>query len=129
MRLSENLNVLSIFIGVGVILSVVIFGGFKAGQVCERSTFVERIHKLDLEKLKQKTEAKLEMLWNLYRETNENSRLPEGLSFKDIVDRAFLFNETLEEQILGLNKIYLDLSCNGTSSTYFVEIINTYTLM
>jgi hypothetical protein len=119
----ENLNVVSIFLGIGVILSVTIF---CAGQVYERSTLVERIHKLDLEKLKQKTEAKLELLWNLYRDRDENMRLPEGLSFKDIVDHAFIMNETLEEQILGLNQIHLDLICNGTSSRYFVDILDTY---
>lgn len=121
----ENLNVVSIFLGIGVILSVAIF---CAGQVYERSTLVERIHKLDLDKLKQKTEAKLEMLWNLYRDTNSNMRLPEGLSFKDIVDHAFIMNmnETIEEEILGLNQIYLDLICNGTSSSYFVDILDTY---
>ena len=49
------------------------------------------------------------MLWNLYRDRDENMRLPEGLSFKDIVDHAFIMNETLEELILGLNQIHLDL--------------------
>ena len=113
-------------LGVGVILSVAIFASFKTGQVCERSTLIEHISKLELEKLKQKTAAKLEMLWNLYRDTNENMQLPEGLHFKDIVDHAFIMNETLFEQILGLNQIYLDLICNGTSSSYFVDILDTY---
>ena len=64
------------------------------------------------------------MLWKHYNDTNVN--LPEELSFKDIVDHAFIMNETLEEQILGLNQIHLDLICNGTSSSYFVDILDTY---
>ncbi|KAB5511297.1 hypothetical protein DKX38_030092 (mitochondrion) [Salix brachista] len=66
------------------------------------------------------------MLWNLYRDRDETMRLPEGLSFKDIVDHAFIMNETLEEQILGLNQIHLDLISNGTGSSYFVYILDTY---
>ena len=50
-------------LGVGLILSIAIFGAFKAGQVFERSTISERIHELDLEIRKQKTESKRKMLW------------------------------------------------------------------
>ena len=110
-------------LGVGLVLSIAIFGAFKAGQVFERSTTIStRIHELDLEKLKLKTESKLEMLW----ERNGNIQLPEGLSFKDIVERAFIIDEPIQDQILGLNQIYLDLISNGTNSFYFMEIINTY---
>jgi hypothetical protein len=42
-------------LAVGLILSIAIFGAFKAGQVFERATISERIHEVDLEKLKQKT--------------------------------------------------------------------------
>lgn len=97
-----------------------------AGQVFARSTILEHIHELDLEKLKLKTELKLKMLWKHYNDTNGNLQLPEELSFKDIVDHAFIMNETIEEKILGLNKIYFDLICNGTGSSYFVEILETY---
>ena len=67
--LSEHITTL----GVGLILSIAIFGAFKAGQVFERSTISERIHEFDLEKLKQKTESKLEMLWKHYCDTNGKS--------------------------------------------------------
>lgn len=97
---------------------------FKAGQVLERSTISERIHEFELEKLKQKTEFKLEMLWKHYSDTNGNMQLPEGLSFKDI--DSFIIDENIKEQILGLNKIYLDLISNGTGSSYFVYILDTY---
>jgi hypothetical protein len=110
-------------LGVGLVLSIAIFGAFKAGQVFERSTTIStRIHELDLEKLKLKTESKLEMLW----ERNGNIQLPEGLSFKDIVERAFIIDEPIQDQILGLNQIYLDLISNGTHSSYFIYILDTY---
>ena len=113
-------------LAVGLILSIAIFGAFKAGQVFDRSTLFERIQQLDLDLLKQKTAAKLEMLWKHYKDTNGNIQLPEELSFKDIVEHSFLIDESLREQILGLNKIYLDLISNGTGSSYFVEILETY---
>ena len=122
----DNQFIVPVFLGVGVLLSVAIYGVFKAGQVSAQSTIVDRIHTMELEKLKQKTSVKLEVLWNSYRNTNENMRLPEGLSFKDIVDHAFLMDETIAEQILGLHQIYLDLIYNGTSSSYFVDILGTY---
>ena len=120
--LSDHITTL----GVGLILSIAIFGAFKAGQLLERSTISERIHELDLEKLKQKTESKLEMLWQHYSDRNGNIQLPEGLSFKDIVEHAFIIDENVKEQILGLNKRYLDLISNGTGSSYFVYILDTY---
>ena len=125
----DNQFIVPVFLGVGVLLSVAFFGVFKAGQVFERSTIVvERIHTLELEKLKQKTSVKLEMLWNSYeRNRNENNmELPEGLHYKDIVNHAFIMDESISEQILGLNQIYLDLICKGTSSSYFVDILGTY---
>ena len=82
--LSDHITTL----GIGLILSIAIFSAFKAGQVFERSTISERIHELELEKLKQKTESKLEMLWKHYCDTNGNMQLPEGLRFKDIVEHA-----------------------------------------
>ena len=116
----------SITLGVGLILSIAIFSACQAGQVFLRSTISEHIHELELEKLKLKTESKLEMLWKHYCDTNENMQLPEGLRFKDIVEHAFIIDESLKEQILGLNQIYLDLSCNGTGSSYFVQILDAY---
>ena len=120
--LSEHIAIL----GVGLVLSIAIFGAFRAGQVFERSTLSERIHEFDLEKLKQKTESKLEILWKHYCDTNGNMQLPEGLRFKDIVEHAFLIDENIKDPILGLNKIYLDLISNGTGSSYFVQILDTY---
>jgi hypothetical protein len=113
-------------LGVGLILSIAIFGAFKSGQVFEQSTILERLHKLDLEKLKQKTESKLKVLCKRYSDANENFELPEELCFKDIIEHSFIIDEPIQDQILGLNQIYLDLISNGTNSFYFMEIINTY---
>ena len=113
-------------LGVGLVFSIAIFGAFKAGQIFERTTILEHIHELDIEKLKQKTEAKLIILWKEFSETNTNLQLREELSFKDIIEHAFIMDENLKEQILGLNKIYLDLISNGTDSSYFVSILDTY---
>jgi hypothetical protein len=112
----------------GLILSIAIFCAFKAGQVFERSTISERILECDLEKLKRFTEKKLEMLWKHYCDTNGNMQLPEGFSFKDIVEH-FIIDENIRDQFLGLETIYLDLVCNGTGSSYFVSILDTYGLM
>lgn len=122
MELSDHI----LSLGIGLILSIAIFSAFKAGQVFERSTISEKIHELELDKLKQKTESKLEMLWKHYCDTNGNMQLPEGLRFKDIVEHAFIIDENLKDQILGLNKIYLDLISNGTGSSYFGHILDTY---
>jgi len=119
MDLSKNITTF----GIAFILSIAIFGTFRA---LERNSISKSIFELNLEKLKLKTESKLEMLWKHYSYTNENMQLPEGLSFKNIVENAFIIDESLQEQILGLNKIYLDLISHGTDSSYFIEILNTY---
>jgi len=90
-------------LAVGLLLSGAIFGAFKAGRLFERSTIAESIHDLALEKLKQKTESRLEMLWKEYRDTNGTPQLPEGLRFKDVVEHSFIMDEELKEQFLGLN--------------------------
>ncbi|KAL6519616.1 hypothetical protein OROMI_032864 [Orobanche minor] len=118
----ENLTTLTF----ALLLSVAIFGAFKVGQIYERTSLSQQAHVLDLqlEKLKQKVELKLEVLW---RQTNENMELAEGLRFKDIVQDSLIMEaDSIPERILGLNKIYLDLVTNGTSSSYFVYIIDTY---
>nr|YP_009045792.1 orf143 [Batis maritima]AIC83395.1 orf143 [Batis maritima] len=113
-------------LGVGLILSIAILGAaYTAGNVFGVNTFVERLLEMDLEKLKQKTAFKLEKLWQHYRETN-GVDLPQGLSFKDVVENEGIFEEHIKEQILGLKKIYFDLISNGTSSIYFVHILETY---
>lgn len=73
------------------------------GQVFERSNILERLHKLDLEKLKQKTESKLKVLCKRYGDANENLEFPEGLCFKHIIEHAFIIDEPIQDQILGLN--------------------------
>lgn len=95
----------------------------------ERNTILNKLQELDLEKLKQKTQYKLKMLWKNYSETNKNLELPEELDFKHIVENMFFTDESLQEQILGLNIIYLDLISHGTDSSYFIEILNTYVLL
>ena len=111
------------YVGVGVIVSVAIFVAFKAGQVFKLRTIEKQIHELDLERLKQKTEYVLERLWG---DTNGNVKLPEGLTFKEIVENAFIIDESIQEEILGLNKINFDLISNGAGGSYFVYILDVY---
>lgn len=66
------------------------------------------------------------MLWKDYSSTNGNIQLPEELDFQHIVENVFIIDESLPEQILGLNQIYLDLISHGTDSSYFIDIMNTY---
>lgn len=123
-----------ITLGVELILSIAISIAFKRGLVFlrreiyewEREKLSQEIYELELEKLKLKTESKLEMLWKHYCDTNGNMQRPEGLPVTDIVEDAFLIDESLKEQILGLTKIYLDLCSNGTDSSYFVLILDAY---
>jgi hypothetical protein len=117
---SDNITTL----GTALILSIAIFGAVRAGQVMERNTILKHLRELDLEKLKQKTQSKLEVLWRDYNDTR--GQLPEELDFKHIVENGFIIDESLQEQIIGLNKIYLDLISHGTDSSYFIEILNTY---
>ena len=112
-----------IVLGVGLILGL--FGAFTVGRIIENNNTKEILH-LQYEKLKQKTESKLEQLWKHSSDTNGNMQLREGLSFKDIVEHAFIIDENIKEQILRLNQIYLDLITNGTGSTYFVHILDVY---
>ena len=102
------------YVGVGVIVSVAIFVAFKAGQVFKLRTIEKQIHELDLERLKQKTEYVLERLWG---DTNGNVKLPEGLTFKEIVENAFIIDESIQEKIIGLNKINFDLISNGAGGS------------
>lgn len=106
--------------------SIGLFSAFKAVQVFERRNILEHIHDLDLEKLKQKTESKLEFLWKHYCETHGNIQLPDKARFKEIVEHAFLIDENLKDPILGLNQIYFDLITNGTGSFYFIQVLETY---
>lgn len=119
---SDNITTL----GIALILSIAIFGAVRGGQIMERNTILKHLHELDLEKRKQKTQSKLEALWKDYSDTNGNLQLPEELDFKHIVENFFIIDESLEEQILGLNQIYLDLISHGTDSIYFIDILNTY---
>jgi hypothetical protein len=66
------------------------------------------------------------VLWRDYNDTSGHIQLPEELDFKHIVENGFIIDESLQEQIIGLNKIYLDLISHGTDSSYFIEILNTY---
>lgn len=108
-------------IGIGIVLSLAFFAGFKVGKGSEILIF-----ELELDKLKQKTESKLEMIFKDYTATNGNRRLPDELDFKHIVDNVFIIDESLQEKIVGLHKIYLNLISHGTDSSYFIEIMNTY---
>lgn len=119
---SDNITTL----GIALILSISLYSAVRAGQVMERKTILKHFHELNLNIYKLKTQSKLEVLWKDYSETNGNLQLPEELDFKHIVENVFIIDESLQEQILGLNKIYLDLISHGTDSSYFIDILNTY---
>lgn len=108
---------------VGLILSFAIFCAFFASLVFEPSTL--RIQELDLAKLKLQTEFTLERLFKQYCDQT-GIQLLERPRFKDIVEHAFIIDENLKDQILGLYQIYLDLISNGTSSSYFILVLDTY---
>lgn len=97
---------------------------FKTGQVLERSTISERIYELEFEKMKQKTSAKLSMLMNEYKEAS-SVEIPNHINYDEIVQYFVGIDQTLFEKSfsLGLNLIYLDLTCNGTQSVYFYEFL------
>lgn len=110
-------------LGAGLIVSVAIFAAYKAGQVSGWSTFEKERQEFDLEKLKLNTEYVLERLWG---ESQGNAELPGGLTFKEIVEKALIYDESCRDQILGLHRIHLDLMSNGASSSYFVHILDVY---
>lgn len=113
---------------IGLFVSIGIFGALKAGQLVERSNVFQGIHDLELDKLKLKTESKLELLCKQYDNSNETLQLPEPgeQHFKEIVEKAFLIDESVREPILGLTKIDFDLKNNGTNSSYFFSILDAY---
>lgn len=82
-------------LGIALILSISIFSALRAGQVMERNALLRHIYELDLKKLKQKTQSKLEVLWKDYSDRNGNPQLPEELDFKHIVENFFIIDESL----------------------------------
>ena len=119
--LQENM----ISLGLGLILSsLALFCAFKSGQVLERKVTLESIHDVTLNKLKQKTGYKLEMLLNEYKETDSNINVPKDINIKDMVDCFVNIDQTIPEKILALNQIYLDLVYNNTNSVYFAEVLH-----
>jgi len=53
-------------LGLGIVFSIAIYCAYKTGQLVERSTVGQGIQNFELEKLKLKTESKLEKLFKLY---------------------------------------------------------------
>jgi hypothetical protein len=108
------------YLGVGVMVSVVLFFAFKAGQV---SGFREQVHNqsLDLEKLKLKIEYQYRIL---LEQTSGNAKLPEGFSLQQKIENLVFPQDCIEEKILSFYKIYLDLVVHGQSSEYFLMILN-----
>jgi len=110
--------------GLGFILSIALFTAFKGWRGSEVVIF-----ELELEKLKQKTEALLKNVWNNYCNTTGRDRqLPEGLSFNNMIELFIGLDENIKEKILALNQINLDLINNGVESDYFINILNVYGL-
>ena len=106
------------YVGAGIIVSVAIFVAYKAGWGLR-----EQIHCHTLKKaiLKQKVEYKLKML---FEQTSGNAQLPEGLALQDRIENMVFPGDSIEEQILTLNQIYLDLVVHGHASPYFIDILN-----
>ena len=57
-------------------------------------------------------------------ETPGNVQLPEGRSLSNIIDKMSFPGESLEEQILSLNSMYLSLLAHGVDSKYFLFFLN-----
>ena len=110
------------YVVLGVIVSVATFVAFKAGQVCGLREQIHA-HTLDIEILKLEIES---ALGKLLEETTGNAQLPEGLSLKHFIETTLFPGESIEEQILSLNEIYLDLINHGIYSSYFLEFLNFY---
>nr|BAN67491.1 hypothetical protein [Oryza rufipogon] len=103
------------YVGAGIIVSFSIFFAYKAGWGL-------RDHSLALkrEMLSQKLEYKLKIL---LEQTSGNAQLPEGLALQDIIKSMVFSGDSIEEQILTLNLIYLDLVAYGDASPYFIFIL------
>lgn len=89
----------SLALGLGLALSLL--GAFGAGRYTQECAHL----KLDLAKLKVKTSAKLQHIYEKYVEEGGPLRLPEDFSF-NIVENLPFAAETLQEEILGLTDIY-----------------------
>lgn len=115
-----------ILLGIGLTLSIAatLFFSFKAGQAVGRISSFESLHEISLNKLKQKTVNKLQILVSDYQERHEHVHFPEEMNFSDIVERLVLINDGIQDQILGLHQIYLDLCSKNMGSPYFLEIVN-----
>jgi len=105
-------------VGAGIIVSVAIFAAYKAGQVFGLREQIHA-HTLDIEIIKLKIES---ALGRLLEETNV--QLPEGLSLQDIIKNMVFPGDSIEEQILTYNQIYLELVVRGTASAHFLEFVN-----
>jgi hypothetical protein len=106
------------YVGAGIIVSVAIFFAYKAGWGLR-----DHSHALKREMLSQKLEYKLKML---FEQTSGNAQLPEGLALQDIIQNMVFPGDSIEEQILTLNQIYLDLVVHGHASHYFIDILNYF---
>jgi len=110
-------------VATGIIVSVAIFAAYKAGQLAGLRELREgQGPTIDLEVLKQKMEWRLS---KLLEETPGNVQLPGGVSPQDIFKKMVFPGESLEEQILSLNMIYLDLVEYGVNSKYFLLFANS----
>jgi hypothetical protein len=118
-----TLFTLSIGISIGI---------FFAGRLFERHTFLQEFENFQLEKIKLKTETKLQLLWREHLRLNEQLQLPvpdetsTSLHISYFLGKAFFVDETVREQILGLTKMYIDLKSNGATSHFFILFLQFY---
>nr|WMB96885.1 cytoplasmic male sterility-associated protein [Solanum melongena]WMB97075.1 cytoplasmic male sterility-associated protein [Solanum aethiopicum] len=85
-------------------LSLALFGAFRAGQLVERKRFLQELENFELEKVKLKTEAKLQLLCIEHRNGSNPLEFPVPNEpnidhIRDFLSKFFLVNETLREQI------------------------------
>lgn len=127
----ENIRELGLGITLILGLSIALFGAFRAGQFMERKTFCQELENFQLEKLKLKTEAKLQLLCIEHRNRSNLLQLPVPDEtnihhIRDFLEKAFLVDETVREQIRGVTQLYIDLNNNGATSKYFVLFLDHY---
>ncbi|PHT51008.1 hypothetical protein CQW23_10755 [Capsicum baccatum] len=92
----------------------------KQGQLLGRNTVLQELESLELEKIRVKTEAKLQFLcreqWNLNQLQLPVPDEPNIHHIHDFLERSFFIDETVRDKILGLTNMYIDLKNNGATT-------------
>lgn len=124
---SDNITTLGIALILS--LSIAIFGAVRAGQIMDRKNLLQELENFQLEKIKLKTEAKLQLLCREHWNRNNQLPVPDETNIHhihDFLSKSFLVDETVREKILGLTQIYISLKNNGATSKYFLLFLDYY---